>query len=186
MNLWELFVIAVGVSIDAFAVSVCKGLSVGKPRPKHAFIVGAYFGGFQMLMPLIGYLIGQQFYKLIAALDHWVAFGLLLLIGGKMILEARDGCERVSSSFSLNEMIPLAIATSIDALVIGLTFAMINVRIVPAITFIGATTFTIAATGLFLGYKIGTRFHSKAEIAGGIALILIGVNILQEHLRGFA
>ena len=183
MGLAELFVIAVGLSMDAFAVSVCKGLSVQKMKLSHAFICGAYFGGFQGLMPLIGYLLGSQFEDAIVSIDHWVAFVLLGLIGFNMIKESREeGCEEMDSSFGVRAMIPLAVATSIDALAIGVTFAFLHVNIFWAVLFIGVITFTLSSIGVKVGNVFGVRFKSKAEFAGGLILILMGTKILLEHL----
>lgn len=183
MNTWELFALAVGLSMDAFAVSVCKGLSVKKAEPKHLLIVGLYFGGFQALMPLIGYLLGVSFQSVIESIDHWIAFVLLCLIGVNMIREALgEEEEELNDSFTFKTMLPLAVATSIDALAVGVTFAFLNVNILPAVTFIGCTTFILSAIGLVLGNVFGARYKSKAEIAGGVILILIGTKILLEHL----
>lgn len=182
MSLIELFLIAVGLSMDAFAVAVCKGLSVPKIQPKHVIITGLYFGGFQALMPLIGYLLGKQFQDLITSVDHWIAFILLGLIGFNMIREAMgDEEDDVNSSFGFKAMIPLAVATSIDALAVGITFAFLRVNIAPAVTFIGVTTFILSAIALKIGNVFGTKYKSKAEIFGGIVLILMGLKILLEH-----
>lgn len=183
MSLWELFVIAVGLSMDAFAVSICKGLSVSRVQVKHVVAVGLYFGGFQALMPLVGYFLGRQFQSLITSVDHWIAFVLLALIGLNMVREARSGeAEDVNDSFSFKTMLPLAVATSIDALAIGVTFAFLKVSIIPAVSFIGVTTFILSAVGLMIGNLFGIRFKSKAELFGGIVLILMGIKILLEHL----
>ena len=182
MGLFELFVIAVGLSMDAFAVSICKGLSVGKLKPKHALICGAYFGGFQALMPLLGYLLGIQFESLIESVDHWIAFALLSIIGINMIREARGEEEELDASFTFKSMLPLAVATSIDALAVGVSFAFLQVDIVPAVLFIGVTTFVLSALGTKIGSVFGTKYKSKAEIAGGIVLIIMGLKILFEHL----
>lgn len=186
MGLFDLIVIAVGLSMDAFAVSVCKGLSVQRIKPKHVLTVGAYFGGFQALMPLIGYLLGKQFESMITNIDHWIAFVLLGIIGGNMIREALNDCdcEEVNDSFSFKTMFPLAIATSIDALAIGVTFAFLRVNIIQAILLIGITTFGLSAVGLKIGNVFGTKYKSKAEIAGGVILVLLGIKILIEHLMG--
>ena len=188
MGLFDLIVIAVGLSMDAFAVSVCKGLSVQRIKPKHVLTVGAYFGGFQALMPLIGYLLGKQFESMITNIDHWIAFVLLGIIGGNMIREALNDCdcEEVNDSFSFKTMFPLAIATSIDALAIGVTFAFLRVNIIQAILLIGITTFGLSAVGLKIGNVFGTKYKSKAEIAGGVILVLLGIKILIEHLMGQA
>lgn len=185
MGLFELFLLAVGLSMDAFAVSVCKGLSTQKLQVKHYLIIGAWFGGFQALMPLIGYFLGSTFEKYITSFDHWVAFVLLALIGGNMIREGfSKEEENVNPSFSFKTMIVLAVATSIDALAVGITFALLpDVNIVAAVSFIGAVTFTLSAIGLKVGNIFGTKYKSKAEIAGGVILILIGLKILLEHLE---
>ena len=183
MSLWELFVIAVGLSMDAFAVSICKGLSVRRIKPKHVIIIGLYFGGFQAIMPTVGYLLGKQFQTLITSVDHWIAFVLLALIGLNMIREARGGDEEeLNDSFGVRTMLPLAIATSIDALAVGITFAFLRVDIAPAVSFIGATTFILSAIGLKIGNVFGMRYKAKAEFFGGIVLILMGAKILLEHL----
>ena len=182
MGFIELFILAVGLSMDAFAVSICKGLSVQRLRPRHALICGAYFGGFQALMPLIGWLLGRQFEELIKSIDHWIAFGLLVLIGANMIRESFGKDEEVNDSFSFKTMLPLAIATSIDALAVGVTFAFLEVQIVPAILLIGVTTFAISAAGVKIGNVFGAKYKSKAELVGGIVLIAMGVKILIEHL----
>ncbi len=184
MGLLELFILAVGLSMDAFAVSVCKGLSTQKLRAKHYLIIGAWFGGFQALMPTIGYLLGSTFEKYITSFDHWVAFVLLLLIGGNMVREGFSKEEDKSNdSFSFKTMLILAVATSIDALAVGITFALLpDVNIVAAVSFIGITTFVISAIGLKVGNIFGLKYKSKAEIVGGIILILIGTKILLEHL----
>ena len=184
MSLWELFVIAVGLSMDAFAVSVCKGLSVQKVKPKHYLIVAAYFGGFQALMPLLGYLLGVRFEAMVANVDHWIAFVLLGLIGANMVRESRAGEEKLDDSFTVSTMLILAVATSIDALAIGVTFAFLGVNIVEAIILIGITTGIISGVGLRIGNVFGSRYKSKAEMAGGIVLILMGIKILVQHLLG--
>ncbi|MBQ9737193.1 MAG: manganese efflux pump [Clostridia bacterium] len=183
MKLWELFVIAVGLSADAFAVAVCKGLSVRKIKKEHCIITGLYFGGFQAIMPLIGYWLGSHFQSMIISFDHWIAFVLLGVIGINMIKEANEGAEKIDSSFSFGKMLPLAIATSIDALAIGVTFAFLKVDILSAVSFIGITTFILSALGLWLGNKFGAKYKAKAEIAGGIVLIAMGIKILLEHLN---
>ena len=183
MSLLELFLIAVGLSMDAFAVSICKGLSVRKARLSHMLCVGLYFGGFQALMPAIGYLLGTQFANLIASIDHWIAFVLLGFIGGNMVREALSHEEEcLDASFSVKTMIPLAVATSIDALATGVTFAFLRVNIVPAVLFIGCTTFALSALGLKIGNVFGAKYKSRAELFGGVVLILMGCKILLEHL----
>lgn len=182
MNVWELVAIAVGLSMDAFAVSVCKGLSVGRVRPRHALTAGIYFGGFQMLMPLMGYLLGVRFQDLIAGVDHWIAFVLLGLIGGNMIRESRGDDEALNASFGPRAMLPLAVATSIDALAVGVTFAFLRVDILPAIGAIGAVTLVLAGAGVYVGGVFGSRFQAKAQLTGGVILLLLGLDILAEHL----
>jgi putative Mn2+ efflux pump MntP len=183
MSLWELFVIAVGLSMDACAVSICKGLSVGRVRPGHALTCGGYFGLFQGLMPLLGWLLGVRFQSVIVSIDHWIAFALLGLIGLNMIRESREDEEEcLDCSFGFRAMLPLAIATSIDALAVGVTFAFLQVDIVPAVAFIGTVTFTLSAIGVWVGGIFGARFKSKAEFVGGAILMLMGTRILMEHL----
>ncbi len=183
MGIWELFVIAVGLSMDAFAVSICKGLSVRKATARHALCAGLYFGGFQALMPAVGYLLGSQFESLITSVDHWIAFILLGIIGGSMIREALSHEEeKLDDSFAVKAMLTLAVATSIDALAVGVTFAFLRVDIVPAVCFIGVVTFCFSALGIKIGNVFGAKFKSKAELFGGAVLILMGVKILLEHL----
>jgi putative Mn2+ efflux pump MntP len=185
MSLWELFIVAIGLSMDAFAVSICKGLSVTKVKPCHPLAVGLYFGGFQAMMPLIGYLLGVQFQSLIVNVDHWIAFILLCTIGGNMIREALGEEETVDGCFSPKAMFPLAVATSIDALAVGVTFAFLQVKILPAVSFIGMVTFVLSAAGLWVGNLFGARYRAKAEIFGGIVLVAMGIKILLEHLAVF-
>lgn len=183
MGLIELFLIAVGLSMDAFAVSVCKGLAMPKCTFKKAAIVGLWFGGFQALMPAIGYILGAQFQETIASIDHWIAFVLLALIGGNMIHEALDNDEEeADASLNVKTMFLLAVATSIDALAIGITFAFLKVNIIPAVCFIGIVTFIISFAGVKIGNVFGARYKNKAVIVGGIILILLGLKILLEHL----
>lgn len=182
MSIWDLFILAVGLSMDAFAVSVCKGLSLGKIKPKHMCIAGAWFGGFQALMPLIGYFLGSFFAEMIEKYDHWVAFVLLAIIGGNMIKESFGKDEKVDSSMDVKSMLLLAIATSIDALAVGVTFAFLQVQIVPAVSFIGVITFIFSAIGVKIGSLFGTKYKSKAELFGGIVLVLIGIKILLEGI----
>lgn len=182
MSVWELIIIAVGLSMDAFAVSICKGLSLQKMEWKNACKAGLYFGGFQALMPLIGYLLGVNFRKQIESIDHWVAFVLLALIGLNMVKESREKAEELDSSFDVKTMLLLAVATSIDALAVGVTFAFLKVDIVPAVCSIGFITFWFSVLGIKIGNVFGARFKSKAELAGGIILILMGSKILLEHL----
>ena len=185
MGLWELFVIALGLSMDAFAVSICKGLSVRRCTFKHMLICGLYFGLFQGGMPLIGYLLGSQFETLVSAIAPYIAFGLLALIGYNMIREAReDDEESVDDDFSVKAMIPLAIATSIDALAVGVSFAFLQVNIIPAVSFIAATTFVCCVIGVKVGSIFGSKYKQGAEFFGGLVLILMGFKILMEHLVG--
>ena len=166
--------------MDAFAVSICKGLSLGRIRVKHMGIAGAWFGGFQALMPLIGYYLGSFFAEMITKYDHWIAFILLLFIGGKMVKESFGDEENVDSSMDVKSMFILAVATSIDALAVGVTFAFLKVSIVPAVTFIGAVTFVCSALGVKIGSLFGMRYKAKAELFGGVILVAIGVKILLE------
>lgn len=183
MSLAELFLIAVGLSMDAFAVSVCKGLSMPKLNKKHAVIIGLYFGGFQALMPLIGYFLGSHFKDAITSFDHWIAFILLVIIGGNMVKESREKDEdELDASIDVKTMLLLAISTSIDALAVGVTFAFLQVQIVPAVSFIGVTTFVLSVIGVAVGHFFGMKYKSRAELAGGIILILMGCKILIEHL----
>lgn len=184
MGFFELFTIAVALAMDAFAVSVCKGLSTAKLKVRHYFLIGLWFGGFQAAMPALGYLLGSTFESYITAIDHWIAFILLALIGANMIREALGGDdETVAPSFAVAAMLPLAVATSIDALAVGITFALLpDVNIFVAVGLIGATTFLISAAGLRIGNIFGAKFKKPAEIAGGAILILMGVKILIEHL----
>ena len=183
MSIWELFVIAVGLSMDAFAVSVCKGLSAGRVRLGHALTAGIWFGGFQALMPFLGWLLGSRFQSFISSVDHWIAFLLLGLIGLNMVRESRSQEEEeVGASFAPKAMLPLAVATSIDALTVGITVAFLQVEILWAITLIGVTTFVLSAIGVKAGGIVGERGKSRAELAGGIVLILMGCKILVEHL----
>ena len=185
MEFIEIVIIGVGLAMDAFAVSVCKGLSTRKLQLKHSLICGGYFGLFQGMMPLIGYFLGVQFKNKIESIDHWIAFILLGLIGLNMIKEAFGDEECCDPDFSFKAMLPLAVATSIDALAIGVTFAFLNVNIFFAITIIAITTFIISMAGVKIGHVFGSRYKSKAEIAGGIILILMGLKILLEHLNIF-
>ena len=187
MGTLELLILAIGLSMDAFAVSVCKGLAMKKLEFKNMAIVGLWFGGFQALMPTIGYFLGVQFKNQITAIDHWIAFILLGIIGANMIKEAcsKDDEEEVKANLDVKTMFMLAIATSIDALAVGITFAFLSVNLVHAVTFIGITTFILSAVGVGIGNIFGTKYKAKAEIAGGIILILLGIKILLEHLGVF-
>ncbi len=183
MGIAELFLIAVGLSMDAFAVSVCKGLAMPQCTWGKSGVVGVWFGGFQALMPVLGYLLGVQFKDVITSVDHWVAFVLLGLIGSNMVQGAVSGEEEMAdASLSVRTMLGLSVATSIDALAVGVTFAFLQVDIVPAVAFIGVTTFTLSAAGVKIGSIFGLRYKAKAEMAGGLILILMGFKILFEHL----
>ncbi len=185
MGLWELFLIAVGLSMDAFAVSVCKGLAMKKCSWRKGALAGLYFGGFQALMPLVGYVLGVQFKDVITSVDHWIAFILLGIIGCNMIREGMGSCEECvdgDDSMDVRTMLGLSVATSIDALAVGVTFAFLQVDILPAVCFIGVITFTLSAAGVKIGNIFGTKYKSKAELAGGIILVLMGIKILLEHL----
>ena len=184
MGLWELFVIALGLSMDAFAVSICKGLSVKRCSIKHMLICGLYFGLFQGGMPLIGYLLGSQFESLVTAIAPYIAFALLAMIGYNMIREAREDDETVDDDFSMKAMVPLAVATSIDALAIGVSFAFLQVNIIPAVSFIAVTTFACCVIGVKIGSIFGSKYKHGAEFFGGLVLILMGFKILMEHLVG--
>ncbi len=181
MRIYELFAIAVGVSMDAFAVAICKGMSVKTVGRRHFIVAGAWFGGFQALMPLIGFLLGVGFKNVVESWDHWLSFVLLSAIGIRMMKESRCGVDSLNDSFSPKVMFPLAVANSIDALAVGVSFAFLNVQIVPAVLLIGATTFIFSGAGVSIGNKFGAKFKSKAEVVGGAILILIGTMILLEH-----
>ena len=183
MGLIELFILAVGLAMDAFAVSICKGLSLGKIKGRHMCTAGIWFGGFQALMPLIGYFLGSVFSEIITKYDHWVAFILLAVIGGNMIKESMDRSEDCADpSMTVKSMFLLSVATSIDALAVGVTFAFLSVDIIPAVSFIGIVTFVLSALGIKIGSIFGTKYKSKSELFGGIVLILIGLKILLEGL----
>ncbi len=185
MELLELLLIALGLSMDALAVAISKGLCVSDLKIKHIVKTGLYFGGFQALMPLLGYIVGTQFKDYIVSIDHWIAFVLLCTIGANMIRESRSGNdEKQEASFCVRNMLVLSVATSIDALAVGVTFAFLNVNIVPAVIMIGTTTFIISAIGVKIGNIFGEKYKSKAEIVGGLILIGMGINILLEHLKG--
>lgn len=183
MGLVEIILISIALAMDAFAVSVCKGLSLKKMSWKKAFIVGLYFGGFQALMPLIGFLLGSTFEAIVTNVDHWIAFILLVFIGGNMIKESfEEDSENRNDDLSVKTMIILAIATSIDALAVGITFAFLKVNVFLAITLIGIITFAISALGVKIGNKFGDKYEQKAELVGGVILVLMGIKILIEHL----
>ncbi len=184
----ELFLLGVGLSMDAFAVSVCKGLGMRKLNKKQALIIGLYFGGFQALMPFVGWLLGSQFQKYITSIDHWIAFILLGFIGGKMMIEAvrewneEEVVDVMDAPIDHKNMLVLAVATSIDALTVGITFAFLGTPIVKAITIIGITTMVISIAGVVVGNFFGSKYKSKAEFIGGLILVLLGLKILLEHL----
>ena len=178
----EIFLIGVGLSMDAFAVSICKGLSLGKIKVKHMLIAGLWFGGFQALMPLIGYFLGSFFADMITKYSHWIAFILLLFIGGNMIKESFDEEENVNADMGVKNMFLLAVATSIDALAVGVSLAFLKVNIIPAVSFIGRITFVCSAAGVKIGSIFGDKYRSKAGLCGGIILILIGVKILLDGM----
>ena len=184
MSILEILLLGIGLSMDAFAVSICKGLSTKKLQIKHYLIIGAWFGGFQALMPTIGYFLGSTFEQYITAFDHWVAFVLLAAIGANMIKESFSKEEsETNSSFAFKTMLLMALATSIDALAVGITFALLpDINVPLAVCLIGVTTFVCSAAGLKVGNLFGLRYKAKAELAGGIILILIGLKILLEHL----
>ena len=186
MTFFELFLIGIGLSMDAFAVSICKGLSMQKIDKKYTLCIGLFFGGFQALMPLTGYLLGSRFSGYIERFDHWIAFVLLALIGFNMIKESREEEEEEEKPYAginFKELLILAVATSIDALAVGITFAFLpGTHIVPAVALIGSITFVFSAAGIRLGNVFGLRYKSKAEFAGGVILILLGTKILLEHL----
>lgn len=190
MGIIELLLIAIGLSMDAFAVSVCKGLATQKLAPKHYLITGLWFGGFQALMPTIGYFLGSTFEQYITSIDHWIAFILLAVIGINMIKESfSDEAEDCNDCFAIKTMLIMAIATSIDALAIGITFAFMIKNfayLIFAVTAIGVITFLLSALGIKIGNAFGTRYKSKAELAGGIILVLIGVKILIEGISAIA
>ena len=184
MDLLTLLTLAVGLAMDAFAVSICKGLAMREKVLKKGIIVGLWFGGFQALMPTIGFFLGTQFKDQITSIDHWIAFVLLGLIGINMVKEALSKDEeQADDSIAVKEMFMLAVATSIDALAVGITFAFLNVHIVSAAVMIGVCTFLISFVGVKIGNIFGTKYKSKAELAGGIILILLGFKILFEHLH---
>ena len=182
MNRIELFVISIGLSMDALAVSICKGLSAEKITFRHCALTGLYFGVFQALMPLTGYLLGSGFSDRISPVDHWIAFLLLTVLGVKMMLDARRTEDRLDASFSPRSMLPLALATSIDALAVGAGFALMNIPILPAVSLIGAVTFLLSALGVRLGSLFGNRFRAPSQLAGGLILLFMGFKILIEHL----
>ena len=190
-KMWlDIVLIGIGLSMDAFAVATCKGLGMRKINWKKTILIGVYFGGFQALMPVLGWLLGTSFTVYIESVDHWIAFGLLVFIGGKMILEAirkkegEEEPEELDQPIKHRELLILAIATSIDALAVGISFAAIGTPIVPAAPVIGCITFVLSIVGVCIGNQFGSRFEKKAEIAGGVILILIGIKVLVEHMGG--
>ena len=183
MGIIEQLGMAIALAMDAFAVAICKGLTVKKIKPRHLVITGLYFGGFQTLMPLIGYFLGVNFRQYIETVDHWIAFALLVIIGANMIKEAFSKDEELhTDDFSFKSMLPLAVATSIDALAVGVTLAFLKVNVISSVSLIGIITFLISAAGVLLGKTVGCKFKSKAELLGGIILIFMGLKILLEHL----
>lgn len=191
MSLVEIFLIGIGLSMDAFAVAICQGLSMKRLNIRHGLIIALFFGGFQALMPLLGWALGSQFAGYIQQFDHWIAFVLLVIIGVNMLREAFDDGDEaeeecdVEGRLDLKRLLMMAVATSIDALAVGVTFAFLTVSILPAISVIGCTTFCISLTGVVVGNYFGARFKKQAEISGGVILILLGVKILLEHLGIF-
>ena len=183
MSILEVVLIAIGLAMDAFAVSICKGLSMKKMSWKKALIVGAYFGIFQGLMPVIGYFLGSTFESFVIQIDHWIAFVLLTLIGANMLKEAfGKDCDNCNDSVDFKTMVVLAVATSIDALAIGITFAFLQTNIVLSALIIGMITFVVCILGVKIGNKFGDKYERKAEVVGGLILIFIGIKILLEHL----
>jgi len=182
MNLISLLFVSIGLSMDALAVSICKGLSADQITFRHCALTGLYFGSFQTLMPLTGYLLGSGFSDRISQLDHWIAFLLLSVIGIKMLSDARRGDDGIDASFSIHSMLPLALATSIDALAVGTGFALLNISLFPTIALIGAITFLLSALGVRLGSLFGNRFRALPQLIGGIILLMMGIKILIEHM----
>ena len=183
MGIIELLLLSVGLAMDAFAVSICKGISMKRMNWRKTLIIGMYFGGFQALMPVIGYFLGTAFESIITNIDHWVAFILLGIIGGNMIKEAfEDESENCNDDVGFKTMIMLAIATSIDALAVGITFAFLKVNLIAAISMIGVITFVLSVIGTKIGNRFGDKYESKAELVGGVILVLLGIKILLEHL----
>ena len=186
VGLFEIFMIGVGLSMDAFAASICKGLNMRRLNIQNMLIIGLFFGGFQALMPAVGWLLGKQFESYITSVDHWVAFALLVFIGGKMIYDVfteknEDECGEKTNRLDMKEVLTLAVATSIDALAVGISFAFLQVDILKAVSVIGVTTFVLSVIGVAVGNVFGSKYEKKATLAGGIILILIGLKILLEH-----
>lgn len=185
MSFWELLLIGIGLSMDAFAVAICKGLKMQKLNYGQTAVIAIFFGGFQAIMPLLGWGLGIRFESYITEFDHWIAFILLVILGGKMIYESikkEENEEKNFEKFNLKELLGLSIATSIDALAVGITFAFLGTNIIFSISIIGITTFILSAVGVFIGHKFGAKYKNKAALTGGIILILIGIKILLEHL----
>ena len=184
MGFVELFLIAVGLSMDAFAVSICKGLGMSRLNVRQALVIALFFGGFQALMPTLGWALGEQFAHYVTAVSHWIAFALLAFIGGKMLWDAfhEDDDESIDASLDLRELVVLAVATSIDAFAVGVTFAFLDVAIAPSVALIGITTFVISFAGVAMGHQFGSRWEKPSTIAGGIVLVAIGVKVLLEGL----
>ena len=186
MGLFEIFMIGVGLSMDAFAASICKGLNMRRLSAKNMLIIGLFFGGFQALMPAVGWILGKQFEVYITSVDHWVAFALLAFIGGKMIYDVFHGdedgcCNEKTDKLDMKEVLTLAVATSIDALAVGISFAFLQVEILKAVSVIGVTTFVLSVVGVAVGNMFGDKYEKNTTLAGGIILILIGLKILLEH-----
>ena len=186
MGLFEIFMIGVGLSMDAFAASICKGLNMRRLSAKNMLIIGLFFGGFQALMPAVGWILGKQFEVYITSVDHWVAFALLAFIGGKMIYDVFHGdedgcCNEKTDKLDMKEVLTLAVATSIDALAVGISFAFLQVEILKAVSVIGVITFVLSAVGVAVGNMFGAKHEKNATLAGGIILILIGLKIQLEH-----
>lgn len=182
MSILELILLSVALAMDAFAVSICKGLSLKKIEINHMLLAGIWFGGFQALMPVLGYSCGSKFADKVDKFDHWIAFLILVLIGASMIKESRDDEEEANSNMDVKTMFFLAVATSIDALTVGITFAFLDVKIVLAVVMIGVITFVISSAGVKIGSIFGDKYKSKAEIVGGVVLIMIGVKTLLTGL----
>lgn len=185
MGIIEIFILAVSLSMDAFAISICKGLAMGKVKAKSAVTVGLYFGIFQALMPTLGYLLGVGFREAIEDYDHWIAFGLLSFLGIRMIIEtfkSSENEEGATASLNIKEMLLLSVATSIDALAAGISLAFLNVNITLSATLIGITTFTLSAAGVYIGGIFGEKYKKAAQLIGGAALVILGLKILIEHL----
>ena len=185
MGTIEYLILAVGLAMDAFAVSVCKGLAMGRPTWRQAAVPGLWFGGFQGLMPCLGWLLGARFSAYITAVDHWIAFGLLAVLGINMLREAREGPEAADGSLAWRPMLAMAVATSIDALAVGITFAFLDVAILPAAGTIAGVTCLLSALGVRLGGRFGEKLEGRAQVLGGVILILLGGKILLEHTGHF-